>query len=75
MRELRFFPLPNPVTAIYASPRQEEGKKLWHNLSVLASLHDLPWLITGDLNELLTSEDKMGVGPFIFPKHAASESA
>jgi hypothetical protein len=48
------------LSAIYASPRFLERKILWDNLSQVASLHNLPWLLAGDFNEVLSSEDKFG---------------
>ena len=49
--------------SIYARPRLEERKLLWNNLSVVASLHNLPWLMLGDFNELLSRHDKLGGNP------------
>ena len=49
------------LSFIYASPRLEEMKLLWNNLSSVAPLHYLPWL--GDFNELLSSNDKLGGNP------------
>ncbi|XP_022741796.1 uncharacterized protein LOC111293263 [Durio zibethinus] len=50
-------------SAIYASPRLKEREILWENLKIVASKYDLPWLVVGDLNEVLTSEDKRGGAP------------
>ena len=36
---------------------------LWGNLANVASLHQLPWLMLGDYNELLSSHDKLGGNP------------
>ena len=51
------------LSSIYASPRLEERKLLWGNLANVASLHQLPWLMLGDYNELLSSHDKLGGNP------------
>ena len=51
------------LTCIYASPRFVERKLLWGNLSNVALLHDLPWVILGDFNELLSNDDKSGGNP------------
>lgn len=49
-----------PMFAIYASPRYAERRLLWDNLSKVAELHTLPWIITGDFNEMIPREDKFG---------------
>ena len=33
---------------------------LWNNLKTVAHLHNLPWLMLGDFNEVLCGEDKFG---------------
>jgi hypothetical protein len=48
------------LSSIYASPRFRERKILWENLIHVASLHNLPWLLAGDFNEVLSSEEKFG---------------
>ena len=48
------------LSSIYASPRLVECKLLWNNLAFIASLHQLPWLMVGDFNELLSCHDKQG---------------
>ena len=47
-------------SAVYASPRSVESCILWYNLSNVANLHNMSWVITGDFNEPLTSADKFG---------------
>ena len=44
--------------AIYASPRYAEQRLLWENLSMVAGMHSLPWMIAGNFNEILPGEDK-----------------
>nr|XP_023873296.1 uncharacterized protein LOC111985881 [Quercus suber] len=48
------------ISPIYASPRIAERKILWENLTKVAQLHNMPWLLLGDfnVNEVLSSEDK-----------------
>ncbi|XP_050259843.1 uncharacterized protein LOC126704898 [Quercus robur] len=46
--------------AVYASPRFEERSILWNNLSALAELHGMAWVIAGDFNEPLVDNDKFG---------------
>ena len=48
------------LSSIYDSPRLVECKLFWNNLSFIASLHQLPWLMVGDFNELLSCHDKQG---------------
>jgi hypothetical protein len=48
------------LSAIYASPRRSESKVLWNNLSVIADLLSLPWVMVGDFNDILSSEEKWG---------------
>ena len=48
------------ISAIYASPRLVERRILWNNLKTVAQLHNLPWLMLGDFNEVLCGEDKFG---------------
>ena len=47
-------------SAIYASPRSEERRILWSNLSKVAKLHNKPWIMAGDFNEPLVGGDKFG---------------
>ena len=46
------------ISAIYASPRLSKRRILWNNLKTVAQLHNLPWLMLGDFNEVLCGEDK-----------------
>ena len=48
------------LSVVYASPRCAERQVLWKNLMSVAELHNLPWVIAGDFNEPLLSEDKFG---------------
>ena len=47
------------ISAIYASPRFVERCLLWDNLKMLASLHNLPWALMGDFNEVLSEDEKL----------------
>ncbi|OMO85295.1 reverse transcriptase [Corchorus capsularis] len=51
------------LSAIYASPRAAERRILWNNLCIVADSHTLPWLITGDFNDIINSHDKRGGAP------------
>ena len=48
------------ISAIYIRPRLSERRILWDNLKIVAQLHNLPWLLLGDFNEVLSGEDKFG---------------
>ena len=47
-------------TVVYASPRFHERCVLWNNLINAANLHDKPWVIAGNFNEVLMEGDKFG---------------
>ena len=50
-------------TAIYASPWLAERRILWSNIEKIGQLHNLPWLVIGNFNEVLGGgggEDKFG---------------
>ncbi|KAK9938788.1 hypothetical protein M0R45_015509 [Rubus argutus] len=51
-------------SAIYASPTPAVRSTLWNYLDNLILSHDLPWMLMGDFNELVSSSDK-NCGPFI----------
>lgn len=51
------------LSVIYASPRYAERLLLWNNLTRVADFHSLHWIIAGDFNEVLMSEDKLGGRP------------
>ena len=61
--EIHSFPSPWLIAAMYASPRYRERNILWDNLNQITSLQQLPWLLLGDLNKILTSENKLGERP------------
>lgn len=45
-------------SAIYASPTPTVRSMLWNCLDNLILNHDLPWVLMGDFNELVSSSDK-----------------
>ena len=47
-------------SAIYASLRLAERRILWNNLSIVAELQNLPWVMARDFNEPLEDSDKLG---------------
>lgn len=51
------------IFAIYASPRLAKRRILWHNLTLVNSLHNLLWIMLGDFNEVLSSTEKLSGRP------------
>ena len=47
----------------YASPRHAERQVLSNNLTKVAELHNMPWMLAGDFNEPIIGEDKFGGRP------------
>ena len=47
-------------STVYASPRFHKRCILWNNLKNVANLHEKPWIIAGDFNEVLADGDKFG---------------
>ncbi|GKV23621.1 hypothetical protein SLEP1_g33327 [Rubroshorea leprosula] len=45
----------------YGHPERHNRRRLWQLLRELATKSDLPWLIGGDFNDLLHSDEKLGV--------------
>lgn len=45
---------------VYASPQRDLRDELWVYLRKLGNLIKSPWLIVGDYNQVLLSEDKRG---------------
>lgn len=50
-------------SALYACPRLGPQLKLWDHLSVFVRTYNLPWLVVGDFNEVLSSHEKLSVVP------------
>lgn len=48
------------LSAVYASLKPSYRQDLWQYLSLLGCNLDLPWLLTGDFNQILTSLEKKG---------------
>lgn len=42
------------LSAMYASPRYREHCLLWGNLEAIAQALDIPWIVLGDFNEILS---------------------
>ncbi|XP_058765287.1 uncharacterized protein LOC131638757 [Vicia villosa] len=48
------------LTAIYAHNQLTHKKKLWDDLQILGDMINKPWIIIGDFNNVLKTEDRMG---------------
>ncbi|MDD0193458.1 hypothetical protein PSY30_23415, partial [Shigella flexneri] len=48
------------LTGIYASPCITTRQGLWHYLAHIHTAYQLPWVVVGDCNELLSFSDKNG---------------
>ncbi|XP_024178006.1 uncharacterized protein LOC112183925 [Rosa chinensis] len=51
------------LTVVYASPTHTTRSSLWPYFDNLAAITNLPWMLIGDFNELVSSADK-SCGPF-----------
>lgn len=49
------------ASIIYASPNRYRRKFLWKNLADIALLVKGPWVVVGDLNEVMSNDEKSGV--------------
>lgn len=48
------------LTAVYGSPEASDRKGLWQSLSAASNFHRLPWLVLGDFNQVISSDEKLG---------------
>ena len=48
------------LTAMYASPNFNKRQLFWDYLRNLATLVDLPWVLIGDFNNMLSEDEKLG---------------
>ena len=51
---------------IYGNPKINERKLLWNNLVQISSLHNLPWCILGDFNDIIFNYEKFRGRPINF---------
>ena len=51
------------ISAIYASPKFSRRKLLWNDLCVVVINFNLPWLVIGDFNEVMSQNEKWGGRP------------
>ncbi|KAK7852788.1 factor of dna methylation 1 [Quercus suber] len=61
-------PSPWLLSSIYGSPRFEERQILWDNLCSVSLLHDLPWTIVGDYDDVIDGTEKLGGKPEVIDK-------
>jgi hypothetical protein len=50
-------------TEIYGEPRWEDKYKTWDKIREQKNVSNLPWLLMGDFNEILFSDEKEGGNP------------
>ncbi|KAG2297914.1 hypothetical protein Bca52824_034386 [Brassica carinata] len=60
--EIKFKGTSSYVSFIYGVPAVGNRSQFWESVSDLASGRDAPWLLTGDFNDILNNEEKVG-GP------------
>jgi hypothetical protein len=51
------------LSAVYASPNLETRLKFWDHLVNFASTHNVPWVVAGDFNDILSSHEKLSSTP------------
>jgi hypothetical protein len=51
------------LTGLYGEPRWQDKYKTWDKMRELKDQHDVPWVVIGDLNEILYSHEKDGGRP------------
>lgn len=47
-------------TTVYASPREIERRELWDKLRDIVGQIKLPWMLTGDFNDIKSNEEQRG---------------
>ncbi|XP_009606568.1 uncharacterized protein [Nicotiana tomentosiformis] len=57
------------MTFVYAKCSSMERLELWDNLYYLASDMELPWMVGGDFNVILSEEEKIGGQPVYPPEY------
>nr|XP_016495240.1 PREDICTED: uncharacterized protein LOC107814346 [Nicotiana tabacum] len=48
------------LTAVYARNKVQERASLWHELQILGGQIQIPWFISGNFNNVLTTDDRIG---------------
>ncbi|KAM6593181.1 hypothetical protein CsatA_000884 [Cannabis sativa] len=52
------------LTGFYGEPNRSARMTTWDQLKTLATASSLPWCVIGDLNNILSHEDKRGGAPY-----------
>ncbi|KAG2322458.1 hypothetical protein Bca52824_015671 [Brassica carinata] len=60
--EIKFKGSSSLVSFIYGAPEVGNRSQFWDSVSQLGRESDVPWLLTGDFNDILNNEEKVG-GP------------
>lgn len=47
-------------TCVYGDPVRARRREVWNRLVHIGLMRDEPWLLTGDFNELLSNDEKLG---------------
>lgn len=55
------------LSIVYASPRVSIRKCLWEYIRRLDAVVKYPWMITGDLKEIISEREKFGRKPINWP--------
>ncbi|KAL1569139.1 hypothetical protein AAHA92_00651 [Salvia divinorum] len=58
--EVYGYPTKIAVTFVYDSPQPNRRHILWEYLSILAEQTRFPWILAGDFNAMLNSDEKLG---------------
>lgn len=60
--EIKFKGTSSYVSFIYGAPEVGNRSYFWDTVSQIGRGSDVPWLLTGDFNDILNNKEKMG-GP------------
>lgn len=52
------------VTIVYAKSTRSDRKELWNDIMAAKDISQLPWLIGGDFNAVLSLEEKKGCSSY-----------
>ncbi|XP_040943158.1 uncharacterized protein [Gossypium hirsutum] len=52
--------IPILIGFVYGSPNRQKRKDLWHELRATIPVGQTPWMVIGDFNAILSSDEKKG---------------